>query len=48
MINGVVQTHKTWGECKERVDGVKGARFRKALSPEDERDIIALFQNDIR
>jgi ribonuclease HI len=46
MVKGVIQTHKTWGECKERVDGVKGARFRKAISPENEREIIALFQGE--
>lgn len=46
MVKGVIQTHKTWGECEERVDGVKGARFRKAVSPENEREIIALFQGE--
>jgi ribonuclease HI len=46
MVKGVIQTHKTWGECKQRVDGVKGARFRKSLSLENEREIIALFQGE--
>jgi ribonuclease HI len=45
MVKGVIQTHKTWGECKTRVDGVRGARFRKAISPEEEKEIIGLFQN---
>jgi ribonuclease HI len=47
MVKGVIQTHKNWNECKERVNGAKGARFRKATSPENEREIIALFQSDL-
>jgi ribonuclease HI len=43
-VNGVIQVDKTWAECEARVKGVKGARFRKALSPEEERQIIQEFQ----
>jgi ribonuclease HI len=39
LVNGELQIHKTWDECKSRVDGIKGARYRKALSPEDENAI---------
>lgn len=40
MIAGVIKTHKTWKECEERVKGASGARFKKALSKEDETSII--------
>ena len=40
MIDGDIKTHKTWAETEERVKGVKGARFRKALSAEEEKQII--------
>lgn len=39
-VNGVVQTHKTWAECEKRVKGVSGTRFKKALNPEEEKDLI--------
>lgn len=43
-IKGVIAVHKTWEECKERVDGVSGALFKKALNKEDEEDIISDFK----
>lgn len=39
QIDGVIQTHKTWGECEARVKGKK-AKFKKALSQEEEQEII--------
>jgi ribonuclease HI len=42
-IGGVVQTHKTWEECKARVHGVSGARFKKSVSPADEDEIVKEF-----
>jgi ribonuclease HI len=44
MINGDIQTHKTWTECEARVKG-KNAKFKKALSPEEEQEIIKEFKN---
>jgi ribonuclease HI len=41
-VDGKVMVHKTWKECEERVRG-KTARFKKALSPEEEKDIVAEF-----
>ena len=41
-VGGVVLVHKTWDECKKRVEGKK-ARFKKALSTEDEAKIIQEF-----
>lgn len=42
-VDGVIQTHKTWGECEARVKGKKGTRFKKAVSVEEEKEIIADF-----
>lgn len=42
-VNGVIETHKTWKECEDRVKGVKGVRFKKSLSAEDEKNIIKDF-----
>ncbi len=42
-VDGVVQTHRTWVECESRVRGVHGAKYRKAISSEDEDAIIESF-----
>jgi ribonuclease HI len=44
MVDGQVQKHTTWDDCKARVNGVAGAKFRKSLSAEDELAIIAEWQ----
>ena len=41
-VGGVVMTHKTWDECKARVEGKK-ARYKKSISPEDEATIKREF-----
>ena len=41
-INGEVRVHQTWKECEARVKG-KNARFKKALSPEDEKRLVQEF-----
>ena len=38
-VNGVIQTHKTWAECEQRVRG-KQAKYKKAFSAEEERNLI--------
>jgi ribonuclease HI len=40
LIDGVAMRHRTWNECKERVNGVARARFRKATNDQDERLIL--------
>ncbi len=42
-VDGDIQIHKTWTECEKRVKGTSGARFKKAVSEEDEAEIIAEF-----
>lgn len=39
MVDGKVESHKTWGECEARVKGKK-ARFKKTFSKEDEENTI--------
>lgn len=39
-VDGLVMVHKTWEECEKRVKGAKGAKFKKALSPDDENNLI--------
>ncbi len=41
-VAGVVEIHKTWDECKKRVEG-KNARYKKSISTQDEADIIKEF-----
>jgi len=40
MVAGIPARHGTWGECEQRVKGVKGARFKKVRSPAEERDVF--------
>lgn len=41
-VDGVIQIHATWAECEARVKG-KPARFKKALSKEEEAAIVSEF-----
>lgn len=41
LVAGVAQRHSTWAECEQRVRGVSGARFKKAMSAQDEQHILA-------
>jgi ribonuclease HI len=43
-VNGVIQTHKTWEECKARVTGKSGTRFKKVFSKEEEESVIQDFK----
>lgn len=44
MVDGKIETHRTWEQCKARVSG-KRALFKKALTAEDEKSIIASFKD---
>lgn len=44
MVDGKIKTHKTWAECEGRVKGVSGAVYKKSLSSDEERQIIAEFE----
>jgi len=43
MVNGVIETHKSWAECEARVKGKSNTRYRKATSQDQEKDIISEF-----
>ncbi len=45
MVDNEIQVHKTWDECKARVNGKSGARFKKSTSPQNEEEIIEEFSN---
>lgn len=45
-INGKIETHKTWEECKKKVNGISGAKYKKSTSPKDEEDIIREYRNN--
>jgi len=40
LVDGVARRHETWAECEKRVKGKAGAKYKKALSPEEERSIL--------
>ncbi|MCB0369186.1 MAG: viroplasmin family protein, partial [Bdellovibrionales bacterium] len=42
-VDGVIQIHQTWPECEARVKGTKGARFKKSLDAENEKEILKEF-----
>lgn len=44
MMDGDIQKHPTWAECERRVKGKK-AKFRKAISAEEEQEIIKAWKN---
>ncbi|MFA6315149.1 MAG: ribonuclease HI [Candidatus Paceibacterota bacterium] len=43
-INGKIEIHKSWPECEKRVKGARGARYKKALSPLEEAEIVDEFK----
>lgn len=40
LVNGELQKHGMWSECEARVKGVAGAKYKKAISKEDEMQIL--------
>lgn len=46
VVDGTPMRHATWADCERRVKGRSGARFKKALSPADELDILRSWQVD--
>lgn len=39
-IGGIVYRHSTWAACEKRVKGRSGALFKKAMSPQEEKEIL--------
>jgi ribonuclease HI len=40
LVAGQLNIDKTWAECEARVKGKSDVKFRKSVSPEDEKEII--------
>jgi len=46
VLNGVPMRHQTWAECERRVKGQSGAKFKKAMSSEEEEAILRDWRID--
>jgi len=44
VVNGIIETHKTWAECERRVKGVSKSRFQKVFSANEEKDLIESYK----
>ena len=40
LVNGVLKIDKVWADCEKRVTGKKGVKYQKAISPEQEAEIL--------
>jgi len=40
LVEEEIKTHKTWDECKKRVEGKSGVKFRKVFNQEEEKQLI--------
>lgn len=40
LLGGAVIRHQNWGSCERRVKGQSGAKFKKAMSRQEELDIL--------
>jgi ribonuclease HI len=46
LLGGVVMRHASWAGCERRVKGQSNAKFRKAKSAQEEREILASWGID--
>ena len=40
MVDGVILRHTTWSDCEDRVKGTSGAKYKKAVTKEEEIAIV--------
>jgi ribonuclease HI len=40
LVNGKLSRHETWADCERQVKGMKGAKYKKAVSADDEKAIM--------
>lgn len=45
-VGGQLRRHKEWSSCERRVKGQSGARFKKAMDPLQEKEILASWGFD--
>ena len=43
LVGGIAKRHTTWSECEARVKGKSGVKYKKAISAEDEKRILAVW-----
>jgi ribonuclease HI len=43
---GIIVRHPDWASCERRVKGQSGAKFKKAMSASDEREILKSWGMD--
>jgi ribonuclease HI len=46
LVGGHLRRHKDWPSCERRVKGQSGARFKKAMDPLQEKEILASWGFD--
>ncbi len=40
VVGGKAKRHLSWDDCKKRVEGVKGVRYKKTFSEDSEKEIL--------
>jgi len=48
VVDGVPMRHSNWAECEQRVKGRSAARFKKAMSAQDEIEILKSWGVQLR
>lgn len=43
VVDGIAMRHTSWAECERRVKGVAGAKFKKAMTADDESSILTTW-----
>ena len=46
VLGGKLEKHKDWASCERRVKGQSGAKFKKAMDPIQEKEILASWGFD--
>lgn len=46
LVHGQLRRHTNWGDCERRVKGQSGAKFKKAMDPLQEKEILASWGFD--
>jgi len=44
LVGGTLERHTTWEDCERRIRGRSGAKFKKALSAEEETEILKAWK----
>mgnify|MGYP005861392703 CR=1 FL=1 len=48
MLDGIIMKHDSWVECEKRVRGVSGAKYKKAMSLDQQKSIIKEWQKNFQ